>query len=659
MLISEVSQDSLEAYSERLQAFYRRTAGTELNDQARDWLFQKFQSFGYDSVVLDNFRANLRWGLGWRDCQNVLAYKVGSKYPGEHVVIGAHRDAVPTSPGADDNGSGTAGVLEIARVLKDVETDMTIIFALFDAEEHGLFGSYHYVDDAVARGDSIIYMLNMDMIAHYENDAFASLYFGSDNSYSLLWQSLADSLVGIHGVLFGSSGGSDHYPFAQAGFDVTFAAEYIFSNVYHSEQDSTVYMNFDYMTRMVQASLATAYVVNATAPQPKAVSFDFPAGVPQLVTPGSATTFEVIVGNGWDGIPASGTGKLHYVVDGIDSVTIPMTESSPNNYIAELPAIACFSTIEFFLSAEESGGETFYNPDPSLPYKATGATIWTVALHDDFETDKGWTVSGDATDGHWERGVPGDALLGYPPPNDFDGSGSCFLTENSFEDGDVDGGVTYLTSPVFDLSQGDALLSYARWFSNENSGDVFRVSLTNDGSTWTVADQAGPVNASGNWVEHSIRVSDIIAPTATVQLRFEASDYWDDSIIEAAVDAVTVIYFECGDAYKDSDGDGVMNMVDNCPDVYNPDQADSDMDGTGNACCCVAFTGNVDNDSEENVDLGDLTRLIDYLFISLAEPDCMGEANLDGDIDGKIDLGDLTRLIDYLFISFSPPAECL
>jgi hypothetical protein len=75
--------------------------------------------------------------------------------------------------------------------------------------------------------------------------------------------------------------------------------------------------------------------------------------------------------------------------------------------------------------------------------------------------------------------------------------------------------------------------------------------------------------------------------------------------------------------------------------------------------CCSGFTGNVDDDPSDMIDIGDLTALIDYLFISFTEPVCMGEANIDGDPTGIIDLGDLTALIDYLFITFAPPAECL
>jgi hypothetical protein len=109
---------------------------------------------------------------------------------------------------------------------------------------------------------------------------------------------------------------------------------------------------------------------------------------------------------------------------------------------------------------------------------------------------------------------------------------------------------------------------------------------------------------------------------------------------------------------EDRDLDTVGDSCDNCMDIYNPEQDDSNGDGVGDACCCMNLTGNVDADQDDIVDLGDLTKLIDYLFISFTPPACMEEANVDGDPGGFIDLGDLTALIDYLFISFTPPAAC-
>jgi hypothetical protein len=74
--------------------------------------------------------------------------------------------------------------------------------------------------------------------------------------------------------------------------------------------------------------------------------------------------------------------------------------------------------------------------------------------------------------------------------------------------------------------------------------------------------------------------------------------------------------------------------------------------------CCVGLTGNVDCDLLDGVDISDLTRLIDYLYITFAPLCCPGEANTDGDLLGGVDISDLTALIDYLYISFTPTADC-
>jgi hypothetical protein len=266
-LIGLVSQDSLVTWTNRLQACLARVTGTDSNFTAQQWTRSKFISFGYDSVYYDTLAVYI-YGVR-KVVRSVVAVKVGSQFPNRYIVIGGHQDGVPPSPAADDNASGAVGTLEMARILANVETRLTYVFIAFDGEEQGLYGSYHYADAAGARGDSIVFVLNMDMIAHFANTDLANLYSGPDLTYVTLWQSLADSLVGITGHFAGVANNSDHAGFVDNGYSAICVHEGIFSSVYHSSLDSTTYMSFPYFAKMVKASLATAYVamLDATPPE--------------------------------------------------------------------------------------------------------------------------------------------------------------------------------------------------------------------------------------------------------------------------------------------------------------------------------------------------------------------------------------------------------
>ncbi len=516
-LIDQVIQDSLQSYTEALQAFGNRYSGTTSSDLSRDWLADKFVEFGYDSILIDSFVATV--GGSPTQCQNVLAVKVGTARPDLYVVVGGHRDAVSSSPGADDNGSGSAAVLEIARILKDIPTDLTFIFALFGAEEQGLYGSSHYAGEAAARGDSIVYMLNMDMIAHFENSSNAKLYYGTMTTYTLLLQDLADSLVGITAVLSGSSGGSDHYPFIQNGYEATFLHEYIFSTVYHSYRDSTSYMSFPYMTKMVKAALATAYTVSETYIPGPELRFDYPDGVPATLTPGEPSTFRVSVVGINEGVPVPGSGRMYFSVNGGNFVEEAMTETSPDLYQAELPGLACGETIQFYFGAEEVDSGYFYNPGPAEPFSATPVTGESTAFYDDFEQDLGWTISG----GQWQRGSPtgGGGAYGGPDPVGGYESPTCFGYNLA---GDYANNMPqyHLTSPAIDCSDLSSVrVRFMRWLGVEQPRyDHAYVSVSNDGASWTTVWQ-NPVEITDYvWTQQEYDISDVADGQSTVYVRF-------------------------------------------------------------------------------------------------------------------------------------------
>jgi hypothetical protein len=114
---------------------------------------------------------------------------------------------------------------------------------------------------------------------------------------------------------------------------------------------------------------------------------------------------------------------------------------------------------------------------------------------------------------------------------------------------------------------------------------------------------------------------------------------------------------------SDLDGDGICAPFDNCPGVANPEQADNDGNGSGNACCCGEYTGgltgNVDCDIEGKINLSDITRLIDVIYVNKTNLLCCpANANVNGDPDQKLNLADITRLIDHVYVSKAPVADC-
>ena len=616
-LIDQVKQDSLFAWTSRLQAYYRRLAGTDSSNAARDWLAAEFTSFGYDSVVIDSFTATVSGAPA--QCQNVIAYKMGTRAANHQIIVGAHRDGVYNSPAADDNGSGTAAVLELARILKDVPTDLTFIFILFDSEEQGLNGAYHYANAAKSRGDSIEYMFNLDMIGHYQNSTQANLFHGPVTTYAQLWQHLADSLVGVTGTLAGSSGGSDHYPFVINGYQATFVAEYVFSTKYHSPSDSTTYMNFEYMTKIVKASLATVYSVDAMFIRDSSITFAFPDGLPSMVSPEKPDTFAVVVDGLYGGVPVPGSGRLHYAIDNGAFQVVTMPETSANNYLGIIPALDCGRRIRFYVSAEEATNGVFNDIAPDSAHEAYASLSEVMVFEDNFETDKGWTVSGVVVDGPWTRGLPVGLGERGDPPTDYDHSGSCYLTDNEYGNSDVDGGTTYLDSPIFDLAGENGRVRYARWYSNNFGSapfaDVFRVYISNDGgSNWTMAEGVGPIDqAGGGWFEHSFWVGNYVSPTSQMRLRFEASDLASGSVVEAAIDAVSVITYECPPSFVCGDANG-----------------------------------------DKTVNIGDAVYVINFIFKGGPVPSPLeaGDANC----DGARNVGDAVYVVNYIFKG--GPAPC-
>jgi len=151
----------------------------------------------------------------------------------------------------------------------------------------------------------------------------------------------------------------------------------------------------------------------------------------------------------------------------------------------------------------------------------------------------------------------------------------------------------------------------------------------------------------------------------------DASDYSIDSLSPCAMNNPLNICQSLIGALKptcqnqsDSDGDNIPDTLDNCPTIYNPEQEDENGNDVGDVCegCCGfytrGYTGNTDCSDDGKRNLGDITRLIDKVYVSKEALCCKENGNIDGDVDGKVNLGDITKLIDNVYLSKEETVAC-
>jgi aminopeptidase YwaD len=177
---------------------------------------------------------------------NVVAVRTGGP---RSIVIGGHFDSVPAGPGANDNGSGTATTLELARVLAQSPTQFTLRFVAFDAEEVGLLGSAHYVSQlSDAERQSIVAMINLDMVG-----VGTETKIGGSDDLTALARTAAGRLGESAGSLGEAPGGSDHASFLRVGIPSVFIYRSNDPN-YHAPTDIAQYVdasNLELAGRMV------------------------------------------------------------------------------------------------------------------------------------------------------------------------------------------------------------------------------------------------------------------------------------------------------------------------------------------------------------------------------------------------------------------------
>ena len=146
--VDQCSQDNITNYLTQFEAFGVKRRGTAALQNTLDWLKSEYLSYGYTTsqLVEDSY------SYSGFTCKNLVVTKMGTVYPNTYVIVCGHYDSI-VGTGTNDNGSGVAAILEVARILKDIPTEYSIKFINFSGEEDGLRGSQHFVN-AIVNGTS-------------------------------------------------------------------------------------------------------------------------------------------------------------------------------------------------------------------------------------------------------------------------------------------------------------------------------------------------------------------------------------------------------------------------------------------------------------------------------------------------------------------------
>lgn len=273
--IADLQDDDGSPGEDALRSRYVLSAGL---DAEAAYITRVLQQAG---LAVTNFRSTaIDYAHGRREVSNIIATKPGLLPESEGVfIVCAHYDstaaaspgwaegwATMPAPGADDNGSGTAAVLEIARVLAPHTFAYTIRFCFFAGEEQGLYGSQAYAESLHAAGANILGVINLDMIGYDGNgDGVVEVHTG----HTLASQALGRVLVrnmqryapSLRPSLFAERAiwASDHAPFWRLGYPALQVIEdrsWDFNPRYHTSRDVLAVLDTGYCTGIARATAA-------------------------------------------------------------------------------------------------------------------------------------------------------------------------------------------------------------------------------------------------------------------------------------------------------------------------------------------------------------------------------------------------------------------
>ena len=286
-VVNMIRKDSIMAWDKKLEAFYTRYIWSDSTRKAREWMISKFQQWGYTQITSPAFY----YGGGM--LYNLKVVKPGYAEPDKVIVVGGHYDAINFEspgyafcPGADDDASGVALTMELARILANVPLRKTVVFMPFNAEEVGLVGSAAAAHDFRNAGTLLEAMFNFDMIGFTGDDYWdLDMSSGPNTAYRTISANAATRLTTLIPNITGMGSSSDHYSFYEQGFSIVDNIEGDFNSAgWHTNLDLSSRMNFDYFTEVVKMAAASVAITANTA---------YPASISQIVDIGDGSQLRV------------------------------------------------------------------------------------------------------------------------------------------------------------------------------------------------------------------------------------------------------------------------------------------------------------------------------------------------------------------------------
>jgi hypothetical protein len=235
------------------------------NNLAADYIKQKLEGYGLDTYDQVFSR---------RD-RNIYAIQPGILYPDQQYIVCAHYDAV-TNYCADDNASGTAAVLEAARILSNHQLDYTLIYALWDEEETGYTGSEYYADQAFSNNDNILGVINLDMLGWDGNDDGKMDIHTDTIANSVSLANLVSNIISLYNlsltpVIYNPGAtNSDHNSFWDVGYGAIafYEAGGDINPYYHTSSDRIDKFNFPYFHKLAKLAIGSISSLANVVPIP-------------------------------------------------------------------------------------------------------------------------------------------------------------------------------------------------------------------------------------------------------------------------------------------------------------------------------------------------------------------------------------------------------